>query len=50
MAIEVHQHIKGGKNLLNDISALLEQKGFSITIGDESRETKLDVYMLYGVK
>jgi FkbM family methyltransferase len=50
LTIEVHQHIKGGENLVNDIKNLLEQKGFSVRLGNESRETKLDVYMLYGIK
>jgi len=50
IAIEVHQHIKGGENLVNDIKNLLEQKGFSVSLGDESRESKLDVYLLYGRK
>lgn len=50
LAIEVHQHIKGGETLLDDIRTLLQQKGFSTAVGEESRETKLDVYMLYGKK
>jgi FkbM family methyltransferase len=48
VAIEIHQHIKGGETLLNDIKTFLTQKGFSTAVGEETRETKLDVYMLYG--
>lgn len=50
IAMEVHQHIKSGENLLKNISDLLKQKGFTVRIGENSRETLLDVYMLYGIK
>jgi FkbM family methyltransferase len=50
LAIEVHTHIKGGENLLEEITELLNSKGFSTSLGKESRETLMGVYMLYGRK
>ncbi len=49
IAMEVHQHIKGGENLLEEIRNLLEGQGYSVFVGGESRETKLDVFMLYAI-
>jgi len=48
IAMEVHTHIKGGRNLMMEITDLLESKGFSTYEGEESRETLMGVYMLYG--
>lgn len=48
--MEVHTHIKGGENLLNEIIELLERKGFKTELGDESREIIMGVYMLYAKK
>ena len=50
IALEVHSHIKGGDTLLQDITTLLKEKGFKTYLGEESRETMLNVYMLYGKK
>jgi FkbM family methyltransferase len=47
ISMEVHEHIKGAENLLNEISDFLNKKGFKINRGTPSRETKLGVYMLY---
>jgi len=50
ISMEVHEHIKGGENLLKKISESLKKRGFEIDIGKESRETKMGVYMLYAKK
>ena len=50
IAMEVHTHIKGGENLMNELRDLLEQKGFKTYEGLESRETIMGVYMLYARK
>jgi len=47
ISMEVHQHISGGEDLLNEMTKFLESKNFIIDYGDETRETKLDVFMLY---
>ncbi|TXT65968.1 MAG: hypothetical protein BAJALOKI1v1_350011 [Promethearchaeota archaeon] len=47
ISMEVHEHIKEGQNLLNELSNFLSNKGFNISIGADCRETKLAVYMLY---
>ncbi len=47
ISMEVHEHIKGGENLLKEISDSLKERGFEIGIGKESRETIMGVYMLY---
>jgi len=50
ISMEVHEHIKGGENLLKEMSKSLKKRGFEIGIGKESRETKMGVYMLYAKK
>ncbi|MBD3213105.1 MAG: FkbM family methyltransferase [Candidatus Lokiarchaeota archaeon] len=50
IAMEVHQHIPEGENLLKELTEFLERKGFIIDYGDETRETILDVHMLYAIK
>jgi FkbM family methyltransferase len=50
ISMEVHEHIKGGENLLHEIIKLLENKGFETNIGEENVYTKLGVYMLYAKK
>lgn len=47
ISMEVHTHIKGGENLMNEMIELLESKGFKTELGDESRETIMGVYMVY---
>ncbi|MCP4760308.1 MAG: FkbM family methyltransferase, partial [archaeon] len=47
LAIEVHTHITGGRNLLKEIIELLESKKFKTEVGEESRESIMGVYMLY---
>lgn len=50
IAMEVHTHIKGGRNLMQEITELFEDKGFTVEEGEESRETLMGVYMLYARK
>jgi hypothetical protein len=48
ISMEVHEHIEGGKNLLNILATMLESKGFSVKKALEGRfALKLGVYMLY---
>ncbi len=47
IAMEVHTHIKGGVNLLQEMIDLLTSKGFTCYEGEESLETAMGVYMLY---
>ncbi len=50
ISMEVHEHIKGGENLLNEIIKLLEKKAFELYIGEEDLSARLGVYMLYAKK
>ncbi len=50
VSMEVHTHIPGGENLLEETIELLEDKGFAVTQGEESPETQMGVYMLYATK
>ncbi|MBD3340591.1 MAG: FkbM family methyltransferase [Candidatus Lokiarchaeota archaeon] len=50
IAMEVHEHIKSGKNLLNKFIKLLENKSFNVKVGEEDIFAKLGVYMLYATK
>ena len=50
ISMEVHEHIKRGENLLNEVIKLLENKNFEVDIGEENLSTKLKVYMIYGKK
>ncbi len=47
IAMEVHTHIKGGENLLQELKELFISKGFTCYDGEESLETLWGVYMLY---
>ncbi|MHA1453782.1 MAG: FkbM family methyltransferase [Promethearchaeota archaeon] len=47
IAMEVHTHIDGGRNLLQEMIELFTSKGFTCFEGDESLETVWGVYMLY---
>ncbi len=47
VAMEVHQHIAGGGNLVAKFTALLETKGFSVQRGSEYGTTGSNVFMLY---
>jgi len=50
IAMEVHEHIEGGENLLEEINELLEKKGFKVTLDKESRFSNMGVHMLYAKK
>lgn len=50
ITMEVHEHIKGGENLLKNIVGLLENKNFEVILGEENLSTRLGVYMLYARK
>ncbi|TFG06480.1 MAG: FkbM family methyltransferase [Promethearchaeota archaeon] len=50
ISIEVHEHIKGGENLLNEVIQLLENKHFEVHVGEENVSTKLGVFMVYAKK
>ena len=47
MAIEVHTNIPGGQNLVEDITALLQPKGFTVTVDYDSRFSPVGVHMMY---
>ena len=47
IVMEVHTHIKGGRNLLQEMIDLLSSKGFTCFEGEDSIETAWGVYMLY---
>ena len=48
ISMEVHEHIVGGENLLNNLSEMLENKGYSVKRGsDNMYSLKIGVYMLY---
>ena len=47
IAMEVHTHIEGGQNLLQELIDLFTNKGFTCSQGEESLETAWGVYMLY---
>ncbi|NVM46378.1 MAG: FkbM family methyltransferase [Candidatus Lokiarchaeota archaeon] len=47
ITMEVHEHIQGGKNLLKKLSKMLEEKGFQVKKGLDSRFSLMGVYMLY---
>ena len=47
ISMEVHEHIEGGKNLLNLLSKMLENKGFNVVKERDSRFGSMGVFMLY---
>ena len=50
IAMEIHTHIEGGENLLQELKYLLSEKGFSCYDGEESLETAWGVFMLYALR
>jgi FkbM family methyltransferase len=50
ISMEVHTHIKGGENLLDNIKKLLEEKDFSFEVDMEGRFAFGGVYMIYAKK
>lgn len=50
VAMEVHQHIIGGKDLVNKFTNLLESKGFTVNLGKEFMAPGSNVFMLYAKK
>ncbi|MFW9866442.1 MAG: FkbM family methyltransferase [Candidatus Thorarchaeota archaeon] len=47
ISMEVHEHIEGGKNLLNKLAEMLKNKGFYVTKEKHGRFSLMGVYMLY---
>jgi hypothetical protein len=47
ISMEVHEHIEGGKDLLNKLGDMLEHKGFSVMKERDSRFGLMGVFMLY---
>jgi len=45
--MEVHEHIKGGHNLLNKITEMLTNKEFQVRKDLDGRFSLMGVYMLY---
>ncbi len=50
ISMEVHEHIEGGKNLLDKLGDMLEEKGFHVIKEKNSRFSLMGVYMLYAKK
>jgi FkbM family methyltransferase len=50
ITMEVHEHIEGGENLLNNLTEMLEKKGFQVVKGLDSRFSAMNVHMLYAKK
>ena len=50
ISMEVHTHIKGGENLLDEIVELLNEKAFQVDLDLDSRFGIMGVYMLYAKK
>jgi FkbM family methyltransferase len=50
ISMEIHTHIKGGENLLENIKKLLEEKEFSFKLDMEGRFAFGGVYMIYAKK
>jgi len=47
IAMEVHEHIPGGRNLGERIKKLLEDRGFTVTIDKSDVRASMGVFMLY---
>lgn len=47
ISMEVHEHIEGGENLVEEITELFENKGFRVRIKENDPRTKMGVYMMY---
>jgi len=50
MAIEVHTNIPGGEDLVEEFTALLRSRGFSVVVDLESRFSNVGVHMLYATR
>ena len=50
ISMEVHTHIKGGENLLNDIISVLKENEFDVKEEIDNRFGPMGVYMLYAKK
>lgn len=50
ISMEVHTHIKGGENLLDEIVELLKEKSFQVDVDMDSRFGNMGVFMLYAKK
>jgi FkbM family methyltransferase len=50
ISMEVHTHIKGGENLLDEIVELLKEKSFQVDVDLEGRFGIVGVFMLYAKK
>jgi len=50
MSIEVHTNVPGGQNLVEDLTQLLESKGFSVAVDLHSRFSYVGTHMLYAKK
>jgi len=50
ISMEVHTHIKGGENLLNELVDLLKSKKFQVEVDEDSRFGMMGVFMLYAKK
>lgn len=47
LAIEVHTNIPGGQTLVEDITALLQARGFTVAVDRNSRFSAIGVHMMY---
>jgi FkbM family methyltransferase len=47
MAIEVHTNIPGGQNLVEEITTLLQSKGFTVRVDLNSRFSPVGVHMMF---
>lgn len=47
IAMDVHTHIPGGENLLEEIKQLLDSKGYRMEANEGELEKGMGVYMLY---
>lgn len=50
ISMEVHTHIPGGENLIEELSQLLKAKGFNVEIDLNSRFSDQGVHMIYAKK
>jgi FkbM family methyltransferase len=47
LSVEVHTNIPGGQTLMEDLTALLQSKGFAVAVDHHSRFSGLGVHMMY---
>lgn len=50
IAMEVHTHIKGGENLLDEMMKFLQEKGFHVEARLDSAYAQFGAIMVYGIK